>query len=216
MSIDDWSKKLDEQSSLLSVFLESEKSIPKSKGNRTTVFLVFLLSTILVIVGSIFGDYGISESYDLIHQVSNLGFQFSIGILGFLVAGFSVFASITRPQLFILLAKIKYDETNITRFQYIFFIFLNVFTIYLILLSTSLSVSIFFSNSSPLYYLGAILSEKYPRTCMCINGIGLVLIISLLTEAIVRLKSFIWNLYQAIIVVIATEEILDEAREGND
>ena len=90
----------------------------------------------------------------LLHAAQQ-GFLLAVGILGFLIAGFSIFASITRADLFIALANIPYEETEINSLQFVFFNFINVFIVYLGLLVYSLIVILALDDHSPVVLLAA-------------------------------------------------------------
>lgn len=208
--IEGWDEKLLDQRNLREVFLISNKIIPKSAGNRIFVTSITLVALFSYLASWYVNIFNIQNSYKIVHNALDIGFVLSISVLGFLVAGFSIFASITKPKLFILLAKLPYKKSDISNFQYVFFIFLNVFSVYIILLTISLFLKIGFSENSPLTMISYEIYNKLPNVCMLVNAIVFTVLIGLIAEAIVRLKSFTWNLYQAVILVIATDNHLKD------
>ena len=154
--------------------------------------------------------YDIDHTADFVHSVSDVSLVFSLSVLGFLIAGFSIFASITKVDLFITLASIPYKrnetETGLNRLQFIFFNFMNVFSVYFILLAMALFVRLGYSEGSPLSIFGSFLASEYPNACMVVNIIASSVFLIILTEALLRLKSFIWNLYQSVLLVIVTSD----------
>lgn len=51
----------------------------------------------------------------LIGQVSDIGFTLTTAILGFLIAGISIFSTITWPEIFAALAKLDHKGSGISR-----------------------------------------------------------------------------------------------------
>ena len=148
----------------------------------------------------------VNETASIVFLLADVGFVFSLSILGFLIAGFSIFASVTKPELFITLANISYNGTEINRLQFVFFNFLNVFSVYLVLLALSMIVQLVFSPSSPVSLLGQRIVDTNASIGFSLNAIMLFTFGVLFVEAFVRLKSFVWNLYQSVLVSIATED----------
>lgn len=212
----DWKKDVFRQKSLWQVYQISRKSFPR-RGSSKAIFSIFLLLGLAFTVwGAFFGKnvYTIGQSAQLVHDVVDGCFVFALSILGFLVAGFSIFASVTKVDLFILLAQLPYKnegkETGLSRLQFIFFNFLNVFSIYLWLLAFCLFVKIGFSPQSPVTRASEMLSTLYPIVVLTINFFAASLLTVWLIDALLRLKAFIWNLYQAVLLSIVTEaELLD-------
>lgn len=214
MSDDTWIRQIFEEKGLWDVYRKSQKSLPRQKVNQF-VFRAFSAIAIIFVVWSVFfetDDFYITESAAFAHKIADAGFILSLSILGFLIAGFAIFSSITKTELFVLLAKIPYkrngQETELNRFQFVFFNFLNAFTIYIALLVISLLVDVLFAESSPVNLIGDIFARKFPKAAYIANCISASLLGLLLVEAVLRLKAFIWNLYQAVLLGIATEEEL--------
>ncbi|MEM9014570.1 MAG: hypothetical protein AAGB02_05625 [Pseudomonadota bacterium] len=206
----EWQNRLLEQKSLFHVFWVANRTIPKSRGNRIAVYACSAIVLISTLFGWYHGVYDVNQSYGLIHTIADIGLMLSVSILGFLVAGFSIFAGITKPEVFILLAKIDYKKPEISNFQYVFFIFLNVFTVYVLLLVACMIISIGFDKNSPTTHLSQLAYSINPNVCMTVNVAALFFMVGLLAESIVRVKSFIWNLYQAVIMVITTEDLMNK------
>jgi len=208
----DWKATIFEQKSLWEVYNLSRTTLPKPRINR----IIFWSSAIIFIGFFLWGiydggkHYGSEDAVKFLRFSAGQGLSLSIGILGFLIAGFAIFASVTRAELFITLANINYKQTNINRLQFVFFNFINVFTVYIGLLVFSLLLSVGLVDGSPFALLGGLLEAIYPRAVypvllLMIGVLGLWII-----SALLKLKSFIWNLYQTVLVSIATEAELQE------
>ena len=64
----------------------------------------------------------------------SLGFTYATTILGFLVAGFTIFSTMTRTEVFIALARKKHDTLGVSQLKFIFFSFLRVFILHIVLI----------------------------------------------------------------------------------
>ncbi|MBC8718168.1 hypothetical protein [Ochrobactrum sp. Marseille-Q0166] len=152
-------------------------------------------------------------------NVAMLGFTYTTSILGFLITGFAIFASITRPQIFILLAKLPYEETGISRLHFIFFNFLFVFVHYICFLIACIFVLVGLGSKGPFSDFLKILADCH-ALIITYGGAALVAVgVGWFAFLLMLLKSFIWNIYQAIILTIATaslsKEELDELIRGD-
>lgn len=219
---DGWKDEIFAQKSLWEVFRTSRAALPRPKINSyifwisvaiVAAFLVFLV----VDGGRNFTD---RDAVTFLRFVAGQGTSLSVGILGFLVAGFAIFASVTRAELFITLAKIPYkrdgEKTGINRLQFVFFNFINVFTVYMSLLALCLVIVVLFSDRSPLLVLASnVLAPNPVAPILAVGSLTGILLLALIT-AILKLKSFVWNLYQTVLVTIATEAELAEIAASSD
>jgi hypothetical protein len=212
----DWKDEIFAQKSLWEVYRTSRSALPRPRIN-TQIFWTFVaivaafLVFLLVDGGENFTD---QDAVSFLHSAAGQGTSLAIGILGFLVAGFAIFASVTRAELFITLAKIPYKrdgvETGINRLQFVFFNFINVFTVYIGLLALCLAIVVLFADRSPLLVVASNTVPAHPLVPVLAVGFITGLLIMSLVTAILKLKSFVWNLYQTVLVTIATEAELAE------
>lgn len=218
----DWKDEIFAQKSLWEVYRTSRSALPRPKIN-TQIFWTFVaivgafLVFLLVDGGEHFTD---QDAVSFLRSAAAQGTSIAIGILGFLVAGFAIFASVTRAELFITLAKIPYKrdgvETGINRLQFVFFNFINVFTVYIGLLALCLSIVLLFAERSPLLVVASNTISPHPLIpVLAVGSITGLLVMSLVT-AILKLKSFVWNLYQTVLVTIATEAELAEIEASSN
>lgn len=207
----DWQHRLTSEKSLLAVYRKARKvaSAPINARLAWTVFLVMMLA---LAANASFG-MPVAPYASLIvgiREVADAGFAFTTAILGFLIAGFAVFASITKPAVFILLAKLDHKKEGISRLQFIFFNFLLVFIHFLTFLALCLIVKVTLYSGGPLS--GALRWVAENRQIMIVIGASFMFAVmtAWLVFLLMLLKSFIWNLYQAVLVTILTEAELTE------
>ena len=84
-----------EEKNFFSIYLKARK-IPESKFNTISTCVVFVLSVFFKLVSD---ETLVNLREDLLH-LSWSGFLLSFSILGFLIAGFTIFATVSKPELF--------------------------------------------------------------------------------------------------------------------
>jgi len=138
---------------------------------------------------------------------------FGAAILGFLIAGFSIFAAMTDKALFHELAQIKSDGRDISDFKFIFYNFLYVFVHYLAFSIASIAICFLFVPDSPLWYVARIIYEFDGFFIRFIVLISAVLFGSYTFYILLLLRSFIWSMYQSLLIAIFAG--LDEEADEN-
>lgn len=212
---EDWTIKVFKQKSLWEVYRLSRRTLPPSIWNRRSVRIIGLIMLFVFLMGIFFApdNFTHKNALNLLQTISQQAFVLAVGILGFLIAGFSIFASVTKSRLFIMLAEIQYENTEINRLQFVFFNFLNVFTIYFGLLAASLFLFIGAADDSPLLIVAMPYFTEFSKLSTMLLSLINFLLIMLVVISILRLKSFIWNLYQAVLVSIAANNEIKKREE---
>lgn len=213
----DWKKQVFGQKGLWEVYWLTRKTIPSTRANRAWFWGTSTFFFGLALWGSLYGPqyYGLHETATFVIAVANLEFPVALAILGFLITGFAIFASVTNRKLFSTLAQIPYKPdgvpTGISRLQFVFFNFLNAFSVYISLLAITAVLLLAFSPASPLDRLNSAFSSAFPRIAMTTNFFAMGFLIVWFVSAFLRLKSFVWNLYQAVLLSIVTEDEIEHA-----
>lgn len=141
-------------------------------------------------------------TYKMIHAWGVLALGLASSILGFLIAGFSIFAAMTKKELFWDLAKIETEPRNISDFKFIFFNFLFVFAHYLAYIIFSVTLTFLFVKGSPIWFLAIWMKSElyFPIDLFC--GFVAVIFCCYTVYILLLLRSFIWNMYQSLLVAI--------------
>ena len=213
----DWQDRLIREKSLLAVYRKARK-VASAPINAKVAWGVFV-ALALALAANAWFDMPVAPYSSLIlgiREVADAGFAFTTAILGFLIAGFAIFASITKPGVFILLAKLDHKKEDISRLQFIFFNFLLVFIHFLTFLGLCLMVKVTLYSGGPLS--GALRWLAESRQLVIVIGACLMFaaMTAWLVFLLMLLKSFIWNLYQAVLVTILTEAELTEQEDGRE
>jgi hypothetical protein len=173
--------------------------------------------TVVVLVGlSAYLGYSKTDLFPIaVKSIASwlaLGFNYSITILGFLVAGFTIFATMTKVEIFIALTRATHREQNVSHIKFIFYSFLRVFINHIMLLFACVGTTML--KDSSLIYLGLLADgDAVIRIKKIAVAVMLPIIGYLLVNAMLQLKTFVWNLYQSVIIAIAGAITLHETAE---
>lgn len=142
----------------------------------------------------------------LIRSLSELGLGFGSTILGFLIAGFTIFSTLSKPEMFLRMYDTQHPSAGISYFKVNFFAFVEVFVIYIVFLVACLIVKLFgaseglmssLTTQSTLHpFSGYSLSKTW-----IVNG-AFVLLGSLSFYSLLALKSFVYNTYHTVVTAI--------------
>ena len=88
------------------------------------------------------------------HDISAYGSGIAVAVLGFLITGFSVFATMMKPEYFRILARFRADGRPVSEFKFVMYNYLYIFAHYIIYLLVNFFIFCFFRNGSPLWFLG--------------------------------------------------------------
>lgn len=144
------------------------------------------------------------ELADRTREIAADGFAFATTILGFLVAGFTVFATVTKPDLFVFMAKTRHKQSGLPWVKYNFFKFMEVFYVYIVFAGMCLGVRLLAKPNGALSLL--VNSTSDPAiTKLYLAKIGLLLLGGVFIYTLMLLKSFIYNVYHVVMTSIRWE-----------
>lgn len=183
--------------------LKSSIGVVGNKKDQKFIIALLFVSTVSTFV---FSYFGLLAHPKIVSQImlswSTLLANVSVAILGFLIAGFSIFATMTRPSLFRYMSRYKAEGRPISDFKFVFYNFLYIFVHYLILLSVSIFLSFMMVERSPVWLLFKSIYQTAPSIIDLITVFVAVLFCIYVLYCILLLKSFLWNLYQTLIFAI--------------
>ena len=209
-----WLEGLTEDRSLVRVYWKARK-VASSRWNTGVGWIVFLALGVGMAAYAHWGDPIAVESWTVlgIRRLGETGFAFTSAILGFLIAGFAIFAGVTKPEVFVLLGGLDHPKFGVSQLQFIFYNFLLVFIHFVGFLAVAVVVDVL------LYPSGALTGVVTWLLSFVPNGRAYVLVLAYSVLAgwfgflLMLLKSFVWNLYQTILVSIAIEAGVGKQRE---
>lgn len=193
-------KELLEEKSLWQIYCLSRKLRAPSRFNDYATLLAFL---------SLAAYVGITpeSTHDLAEkarEIASDGLVYATTILGFLVAGFTVFATVTKPDLFVYMAGKRHKQSGLPWVKYNFFKFMEVFFVYVVFAGMCLGARLFAKSNGPLDMLLKHMADP-AFTKLCLVKIGFVLLASLFIYTLLMLKTFIFNVYHVVMTSIRWE-----------
>lgn len=209
-----WTEKIFQEKTFSSVYFKARR-VCSSRVNLGAAVLTFVLSLIYLAVNFRYGMAWMpfTSIVTTIRAIGEVGLTVTTQLLGFLIAGFAIFASITKPEIFIMLANLPHKKGDITRLQFIFFNFLFVFIHFILFLAVSVVVKTVLGSNGPLSGLLQWFADTRPTALSVFAGLLLCMLSAWLVFILMLLKSFIWNMYQSILLAIAADaELREKAR----
>lgn len=202
----DWRDRLFEKETLWDIFWRSGGSF-RTNFNFIVLTLVSLVASMCGIFVLIYWPNLMDREtvVDSVRAWVTIGISFSTTIIGFLITGFSIFATVSKPELFAKLAKAKRRDGN-TFLEDQLFPFINCFVHYMLYISFCLFVGLLSTKGSlPSKLIGAALSDVVLQWA----GVAFITLFCTWTAALLlKLKSFVRNIYGTLMLCIS--EVKDE------
>jgi hypothetical protein len=190
------------EKSLWQIYRQCVRVLPPSKFNiaSSAVFLFALICDVAYFPSNY--QYRIESA----RSMADIGLGFGSTVLGFLIAGFTIFSTLTRPDLFRRLYEKTHTPSGLSYLKVNFFTFAEVFVVYAFLLIICLCVKIFCGPSGIIASVVKI-SELNPVNAYYLDRIWLVnsawvLFSVLQLYSLLALKSFIFNTYHTVMTSI--------------
>lgn len=180
--------------------LTSEKSLwdvyKLSRRILPSKFQVFIVVTVTVFLA--FNSFILTDDNSLVlkdvRKWAEMGFNFSITTLGFLIAGFTIFATISKPKMMLAMMDHKNNETGLPTLKYNFFAFMKVFIAYILFSFLFLTIVLFGQKGG---FVSNVI-DLLPHSD-CIKSISIKTFYTIVGGSFVYLllllKSFVFNIY---------------------
>lgn len=185
-------KDLTKEKRLWDIYIAS-KRIPFSRFNAITTAFVF----ILLLANSWFTTQPVEETIELVRDLSRTGLAVALSTLGFLLAGFTIFATVTQPSLSLRMAEIAHPDSGLSYLKHNYFVFLRVF-IYYLLFSIFCLFIIMFGHKGGLIPLLVSYSPYPEQVKFAVVKASYVLLFTGYYFLVMQLKSFIFNIYHSV------------------
>lgn len=139
-----------------------------------------------------------------IRNWSTIGFNFSVTTLGFLIAGFTIFATLSKPDMFLAMMAYKNKETQIPTLKYNLMAFMKVFISFISCTFIYLFIILFcqtngvVGNIIELLPWNNYIKEYLIKLIYCVIGVSLIYLVLVV-------KTFIYNIYAIVMNSIRWE-----------
>lgn len=199
-----------DEKSLWIIFWKSP-SIAENKSNLGILLATLALFVVFVIhravsVGSPF-DYP-----SLLQSWAELGMSLSGTILGFLLAGFAILFSVLKPSTALMLHQLQNKKYGYSELKLLLFLFLDVIFQYTLFLMWCVVYVVAGSLDGPIFLIGHYLGTMDPCVPDVITGIAFIVWGTWYVLLVLKLKAFIFNLYQSLLLAI-TDSMDDQRRQ---
>lgn len=201
--VDNWSRDVFSEKSLREIYLKSRHIVGNNR-DRSIVFWIWATLSLGIIVAQV-GFNSISDpelSISLARSWASLGASYASSILGFLIAGFAIFATGASAANLQALAKVKRVERPFSEFKFVYFNFLYAFTHFGIFLALCLFTYIGLDKGSPIWATAETIHKCAPGLVNIGAAQVCVLVATYSFATLLILKSFIWNLYQGLLLSV--------------
>lgn len=166
-----------------------------------------LLPSVLLSVGMfIFSLASLDIPNSLIfiaRQVIDVGITFTTTILGFLIAGFTVFATLTNPHLLVKMARLQEESSKLSWLKRTYAIFMHVFAHYASYIFAAVLIKLLTIPGGAASYIVANWLCNSLNAKAWIAAIGLSIMSGWLVYLTLLLGRFIFNIYHVCILTIA-------------
>ncbi|MBQ4830599.1 hypothetical protein J8L84_15080 [Alteromonas sp. MMG017] len=180
---------LTSEKSLWDVYKLSRRIHPK----KSQVIILLIVMATLAANAFILENKSESILTD-VRKWAELGFNFGITTLGFLIAGFTIFATLSKPKMLLAMMEHTNKETGLPTLKYNFFAFMKVFIAYITFTLFYLVILLFGQANGLISNIGGLLPYS---ECLGIALIKItyVLIGGSFVHLLLLLKTFIFNIY---------------------
>lgn len=156
-----------------------------------------------------FGIYGFLEKdtlriYALLQKIGETSINVIFAILGFLIAGFTVFATLTKPKLLLHMARARHPISKLSYLKHNYFTFMRVFIYWLTLGALELLI-LFVGQKEGVI---AAFTTRFPSLEDFLpfgNRMMLVISAGFFAFCFLQLKSFVFNVYHIVMTSIEFE-----------
>jgi len=178
----------------------ASRRIPFSTFNLTTTITVALL----LIITAIYSSMSTSFLVSFMREMATFGLSTSLSVLALLVAGFTIFATLTSPQLSLARSRSTNKKSGLTHLKHNYFVFIRVF-IYYITFSVFCLSMVMFGHEGGLASILLILLPDYEQWRSGIVRVLYVVFFSGFYFIIMQLKSFVFNMYHSVMTTLRWE-----------
>lgn len=194
------SEELLKEKSLREVFWAARR-LPVSRFNQACTMITILL----------LGAHGwltaenVSVIAQRVRELADYGFSFATSILSFLIAGFTIYVSITKTELLLFMSAERHEESGMPWIKHSTFIFLRTMAVYVAFCVLCVGIKLFCGPGGAFSLLLNSISNDPVTSKLLIAKIGFVALGAGLVHVLLLLQSFIFNIYHTAMLSICWE-----------
>lgn len=180
------------EKNLFSIYLAARK-VRSSRFNLITTLMFFAAA----IVQAVLSPQTVEVKVEFVRKYAEFGFNAALTTMGFLVAGFTIFATLSDSELFIKMGQKLHPDSKISWLKHNFFLFIRVFIYFIVFIVMCLMIIVFGSKSGVVSYL-IMLSDDAAAIREWVASAAQVLLATGFYFILMQLKSFVFNMHHAV------------------
>lgn len=144
--------------------------------------------------------------HTLLLKLAEIGFSAGISILGFLIAGFTIFGSLAKPDLLLTMLRFKEKRSGLSYLKYNFFTLIRTFIYFLVFTAFQLGVIVLAQRDGPVSELVKLFPDAKGAVAPALRitfGASAVV----WTAIFLELKSFVFNVHHFVFTMIKHEAV---------
>ncbi|WP_032900461.1 hypothetical protein [Pseudomonas lactis] len=201
MSDDLSPKSLMNEKSLWDIYIQARR-IPFNRFN----FWATLFVLVAVALQYCMLEISLDEKLKIVREFSTMALGVVVSVLGFILAGFTIFATISQPEMLVAMSKYRHDVSQLSYLKNNFFTFMRVFIYYLLYTVFCLMVIVFAVKGGLVHKL-VMLSPISWKIAEWLVGAAYVGLYAGMFFLLMQLKSFIYNVYHSVMTAIRWKAI---------
>lgn len=194
-------KALMDEKSLWAIYVKARR-IPVSSFNFWATLIVFVLVSLQYCMLEI----SLDDKLKIVREFSAMSIGLVVSVLGFILAGFTIFATISQPDMLVAMSRHRHEKSQLSYLKNNFFIFMRVFIYYLSYTVFCLLV-IVFAVKGGLVHKVVQLSPISWKISEWLVGTAYVMLYTGFFFLLMQLKSFIYNVYHTVMTAIRWKAI---------
>lgn len=183
-------KSLHSEKTLWQIWRSSLK-IPFSRFNYIVLILVTLASCCDAVLAS-----DVTSLIDFTRSAALAGVSSGLAVLGLLLAGFTVFATVSQPDLLLMMMLSPDRKSGLPKLKNNIYIFVRVFVILLCFTAVCFIVSWFGRKAGLMSH--ACRAFYASMSCELIARVGFVVVLTAHALAFLQIKSFVFNIVHSV------------------
>ena len=148
----------------------------------------------------------LSGMHSLLLKLAEIGFNTATSILGFLIAGFTIFGSLAKPELLLTMLRFTHKPSGLSYLKYNFFTLLRTFIYFLVFATFQLGVVVIGQRDGP----ASVLVKCFPDFQQAVGpAVRIIFVAStvLWTAVFLELKSFVFNVHHFVFTLIKFDAV---------
>jgi len=184
------------EKSLWDIYLKSRRI----RFNRFNFWSSLLVLVLMVAQYCVIAD-PIGVKLVTVREYAEMFLGVSVTVLGFLLAGFTIFATISQPELLVVMSMHRHATSGLSFLKHNFFIFMRVFIYYLVYAVLCFLVLILGREGGVVHKVLA-LSPIAQSLYEWLVGAAYVMLTAGFFFLLMQLKSFIFNVYHSVMTAV--------------